>query len=374
MEAGVATPAYLTAALRRAGALPRGEVLAVGQERSPAFNSAVTHLRLTYSPAAPPSAPRGLVLKRNHPSAWGARAGAREVAFYRLVATPQAPQGPGARGILVPCIEAAHDAPAEGSPEGGSHLLLEDLSLTHRPPRTRGEIVSGQAVPPLAQAEAVVDALARFHGAWWDHSLLDGGAIRLSPWCADPAAYDDLTTSRRQDWERFLEAEGGWFPADLRALYESVLAAAPLLRGRSFPRRRQRTLTHNDCYFSNWLSPLRPASGPPRLIDWQSPEVSPGPFDLVPLLATFVTPDQRREGGFEARLLRRYHAGLVAAGVQDYSWEDCHDDYRLGIADYWLFYPIWDEVNGSGRDYWWPKLRCLVGAYRDLECAALLSG
>ena len=156
-----------------------------------------------------------------------------------------------------------------------------------------------------------MDALARFHGAWWDHPLLDGGAIRLSPWCADPAAYDDLTTSRRQDWERFLEAEGGWFPADLRALYESVLAAAPLLRGRSFPRRRQRTLTHNDCYFSNWLSPLRPASGPPRLIDWQSPEVSPGPFDLVPLLATFVTPDQRREGGFEARLLRRYHAGLV---------------------------------------------------------------
>ena len=57
-----------------------------------------------------------------------------------------------------------------------------------------------------------MDALARFHGAWWDYPLLDGGAIRLSPWCADPAAYDDLTTSRRQDWERFLEAEGGWSP------------------------------------------------------------------------------------------------------------------------------------------------------------------
>ena len=84
-------------------------------------------------------------------------------------------------------------------------------------------------------------------------------------------------------------------------------------------------------------------------------------------LATFVTPDQRREGGFEARLQRRY-AGLVAAGGR-YTWEDSYDDYRLGIADYWLFYPIWDEVNGSGRDYWWPKLRCLVGAYRDLECA-----
>ena len=36
VEAGVATPAYLTGALRRAGALPTGEVLAVGQERNPA--------------------------------------------------------------------------------------------------------------------------------------------------------------------------------------------------------------------------------------------------------------------------------------------------------------------------------------------------
>ena len=60
--------------------------------------------------------------------------------------------------------------------------------------------------------------------------------------------------------------------------------------------------------------------------------------------------------------------------MQDYSREDCYDDYRLGIADYWLFYPIWDKTNGSGREYWWPKLRCLVGAYRDLDCAALLSG
>ena len=235
MEAGVATPAYLTGALRRAGALPTGGGAGGRAGAEP-------RLQLGCHPPPPDllaggaaGAPRGLVLKRNHPSAWGARAGAREVAFYRLVATPQAPQGPGARGILVPCFEAVHDAPAGGSPEGVSHLLLEDLSLTHRPPRTRDEIVSGQAVPPQAQAEAVVDALARFHGAWWDHALLDGGAIRLSPWCADPAAYDDLTTSRRQDWERFLEAEGGWFPADLRALYETVLAAAPLLRGAPSP-------------------------------------------------------------------------------------------------------------------------------------------
>ena len=66
-----------------------------------------------------------------------------------------------------------------------------------------------------------------------------GGRSGSLPGAPTREAYDDLTTSRRQDWERFLEAEGGSFPADLRALYETVLAAAPLLRGRSFPRRRR---------------------------------------------------------------------------------------------------------------------------------------
>jgi hypothetical protein len=95
-----------------------------------------------------------------------------------------------------------------------------------------------------------------------------------------------LQTATRQEWARFLAAEGSWFPADLRALYETAPAGAPRLRERFFP--RQRTLTHNDCYFSNWLSPLRPGAGPHRLIDWQSPEVSPGPFDLVSCAAPWA--------------------------------------------------------------------------------------
>ena len=33
---------------------------------------------------------------------------------------------------------------------------------------------------------------------------------------------------------------------------------------------------------------------------------------------------------------------------------------------------IWDQTNGSARDYWWPKLQCLVSAVRDLDCFSLL--
>ncbi len=93
--------------------------------------------------------------------------------------------------------------------------------------------------------------------------------------------------------------------------------------------------------------------------------------DLVYLLATFWTSAQRRDGDREERLLRRYHAALVAHGVADYPWDDLARDYRLMLI-FILFLPIWDAVNGSSRAYWWPKLTCLAGAYQDWRCAELL--
>ncbi len=43
-----------------------------------------------------------------------------------------------------------------------------------------------------------------------------------------------------------------------------------------------------------------------------------------------LEPQDRRAA--EDVLVRRYHAGLVAAGVRAYSLEACIADYRLGIA------------------------------------------
>lgn len=370
--AAQATPVWLTAVLRRAGVVPVGHVVAVEHQGNPAFNSAITHLVLTYTPDAPDGTPRQLLLKRNQPSAWGAKAGAREVAFYRLIASVGAPE---ALSMLVRCYDAAYDERS-----GDSHLLLHDLSASHRPPLTRSQIVSGDSVPSRRHAEQVVDALSRFHAYWWDHPLLSSGAVPLAPWCDGAAGYERVVQRRRQEWGRFLAAEGAWFPAELRSLYEHALAGARLLWERYLARRVptstesavHRTLTHNDCYFSNWLCPSEPAAGPACLIDWQSPAVSLGPGDLVPLCATFATPAQRQRGHFEDQVLRRYHAGLVAHGVRGYSWDALLTDYKLGVID-WLYYPVWDQTNGTGRAYWWPKLQCLTGAFADLHCAELLA-
>ena len=136
------------------GRCPRARCWRSGRSRNPAFNSAVTHLHLTYSPAAPPSAPRGLVLKRNHPSAWGARAGVREVAFYRLVATPQAPQGPRGAGHPRPLLRGRPRGrprrPGGGQSGGGISPPPPGGPLPDAPPSphpARDRLGAGRPVP-----------------------------------------------------------------------------------------------------------------------------------------------------------------------------------------------------------------------------------
>ena len=70
-------------------------------------------------------------------------------------------------------------------------------------------------------------------------------------------------------------------------------------------------------------------------------------------------------------MLRRYHAVLQRNGVQDYAWDDLLTDYRTGLI-FWLLMPVQDGYDGSGKEYWWPKMQCLVAAFREWHCEQLL--
>jgi hypothetical protein len=359
------TAQWLTDTLQEAGALSRGEVVAVASRANAAFNSAAAHLDLTYSPDAPGSAPRRLFLKRNVDTVWGRAAGKSEVAFYRLAA-PHLDQLP----MLVPCYAAAHDLVT-----GNSCLLLLDVSETHVAPVTRDQQIAGEAVPPTPLLGLAVDALAAFHAYWWEHPVLgQDPATEVTWWYRDASHYAAHVERRRREWAAFIEAEGAWFPSDLRALYEGVLERLPLLWERALGPRvtalRQLTLGHGDCYLTQFLCPRPDASGPTYLIDWQDTGADFNAFDLVHLFG-FWTPEQRHADGREERLLRRYHAGLVAHGVRDYAWENLLGDYWL-LLTILLLYPMWDATNGSARSYWWPKMQRFAAAYRDHGSATLL--
>ena len=354
-----ATPPRLTAILLETGVLPQGEVLGVERRANEAFNSSIAHLTLTYTAMAPPAAPRQVLLKLNADGD-----GEHEVAFYRLVAELAAPLP-----MLVPCYAAAYD-PASGA----SHILLADLSATHAAPVTRAQVLSGAGLPSDAHLAGIVDALARFHAYWWEHPRLGQGATAVRGWYTDAAAYAAHVRRREANWAAFSGSVGAGFPADLRALYTRVLARLPALWEPYLAPRvtacRQLTLSNGDCYFAQFLCPIA-AGGPTYIVDFQDVSANFAPYDLVYLFATFWTPAQRHEGGREARLLRRYHAELCAAGVRGYPWEQLLLDYRLMIL-FMIFDPVWNQTAGSPESYWWPKLQCLTAAFNDLDCAGLL--
>ncbi|HYN89864.1 MAG TPA: oxidoreductase family protein [Ardenticatenaceae bacterium] len=360
------TAEALTVVLRRAGVLPKGEVLAIREQANAAFNSRTIHFEVSYSASAPSTAPRHLLLKRNLAAAWAVRAGAREVAFYQMIA-----RLPERLPMIVPCYDAVYDAES-----GNSHVLLQDLSATHRAPLTRDQqMIVGENVPAGVYLDAVVDTLARFHAYWWEHAWLGTGVAELAVWCRDEAHYQHEIQRRAGTLASLLADESAWFPEHLRRLIEHTLARLPRLWERYLERRvaslRNMTLIHNDAYFANFLCPIDPASGGTYLIDWQGPAAGRGAQDLVNLCATFWTPAQRRAGQREVNVLRRYHEVLRAQGVSGYTWEELLVDYRLEVIE-WLFQPLRDRADGAGEDYWWPKLQCLAAAFQDLECAELL--
>jgi hypothetical protein len=359
------TPAWLTPLLYRAGVLPQGAVVSIREEPNAAFNSRITHLSLSYSDDAPASAPRRLLLKRSLSAPWAIRAGAREVGFYRLVESL-----PARLPMIVPCYAAEYD---EAS--GSSHILLQDVSATHHAPLTRDQqLTPEENVPAAVDQEQTVDALAQLHAYWWEHPYLGTGAAQVDRSYRDRSCFEQLIQCHAEDWKGLLQAEGEWFPAHFRNLCEQALAYLPRLWARYLePRLTDRvgvTLTHGDAYFANFLCPNDPTSGETYFIDWQSPAAHLGAEDLANLCATFWTRAQRAEGGREEGVLRRYHRGLLANGVHDYCWDELLTDYRVAVTD-WLFVPVHDRAEGSSTSYWWPKLRCLMEAFEDLDGAGL---
>jgi len=149
------TPEWLTTVLQHAGVLESGRVEATTIAGNPAFNSAVSHLAVSYSPDAPPDAPRALLFKRNLPEDWAREAGRDEVSFYAAMI------GAKDRLPIVPCYHAAYDPETRDS-----SLLLLDISASHEPPVSRDDLIALRGVPSEARLEAVAGALASIHGYW----------------------------------------------------------------------------------------------------------------------------------------------------------------------------------------------------------------
>lgn len=346
------TPEWLTAVLHKSGALTQGTVTAVTADAGRGNWSESGSLQLVYSPDAQGERPSCLFLKMvNADTGDGEFFLPSEVDYYLrdYVDVPGAP--------LPRCYDGRFSATLQRY-----HLLLEDVSATHR-------IACGKP-PTLAYGLALAEGFAILHARWWGaHRLAAANAplhnaahIRRFVEIAEPGVghiIGQLAAELKPHW-----------PA---AIYD-IFAHHPQAMIRRSQDANGFTLIHGDAGCYNIMVPhegVRPLYFIDRQpFDW-SLTTWLGVYDLA--YALIFHPGGETDRQWELTILRHYHETLIRCGVQGYSWEQLWDDYRLCVAMgvYIAVEYCRGGVNQSTQWVWLPMLQRTLTACDDLNCAEL---
>ena len=223
-----------------------------------------------------------------------------EIQFYQQLA-PRLP-------VEVPVV--VH---AALSPDGGDFLLLmEDLA----PARQVDQLV-GCSVDDTA---LVMEQAAALHAASWkqgDLAAVDWlqGTVRLFHQVSDNLAgvIHNLPTLCGDLIDAADMAEAAKL-LPLTAHWKRVIA-------------EPQCLWHSDLRADNVMFDAAQGSRPVVVLDWQGLGFGRGSMDIALWLGTSMAIEDRRR--HERELVAHYHQRLVQGGVQDYSAEQCWQDYRL---------------------------------------------
>ncbi|MFI5952266.1 phosphotransferase family protein [Cryptosporangium sp. NPDC051539] len=215
--------------------------------------------------------------------------GMREATFYGEAAADVP--------IRVPECHGVHVEPGLGR----IALVLEDLTgrATFRDVRA--------GVSP-AEAEAVVDAFADLHAAFWQSPRLAAELAPLAPLRRSaPVVSLAGSTLVRRALAKPAEPVADLIPADL--VRRSRVLSEHLTDVDAFWAAQPPTLTHGDPHLGNLFF-----EGPrPGFLDWQVATVGPGIRDVAYFVSTSMPVADARE--HERGLVARYAARLESAGV-----------------------------------------------------------
>ena len=206
------------------------------------------------------------------------------------------------------------------SDDGAFVLVLEDLNNEFEV----GDQVVGATV---SQAEDIIDALAKLHAAWWEHDDLDELTWLPEPnspeyLAAVPAIYSAGLPVLEADWADRLPH--GAVPMAQRLEPRFVELIHRMASG-------PRTFAHSDTRLDN-LFFARDGSGDVAFIDFQLSLRQRGAADIAYLIGSSM--DAALSSANWETLLRRWHTGLVSAGVTSYSWDDCVTHYTESALYY----------------------------------------
>lgn len=302
------TPAWLTAALRRSGALKDAKITDIASRRvGNGMLGDSVQFRLRYDRAedgAPASVVGKFASADPVSKATGAGVGlyAKEVNFYRTLRDTVAVRSP-------------HPYLAEIDPETHDFtLILEDLA-----PARGGDQLTGCS---FADAERAMDQAAALHGPrWGDPRLLE------IPWLMPKEGLDVYLVNGFPGFlAAFHERYDGMLEGEYMAFCDAFGARiADYLTPRDVPPTPQ----HTDFRLDNMLFDARGGRDPLAVLDWQSIGVGSGMLDVAYFIGAGLLADDRRR--HEQTLVGRYLERLKSYGVTGYSHDAAWNDYRVGI-------------------------------------------
>jgi hypothetical protein len=195
----------------------------------------------------------------------------------------------------------------------GFTLVLEDLA-----PAQPGDQIAGCSVD---QARAAAVNAAGLHAPTWNDP-----SIRELDWLIpDLAAYPEVAAAFLADaTKQFLERYAVT-PDTAATLSHFADRFADWAARRPEPF----ALLHSDYRLDNLLFAESDATRPVIAVDWQVVTAGSPLRDIAFLVATGLSPANRRAG--EKAIVEAYHRRLVALGVDGYGAEQCWEDYRYGL-------------------------------------------
>lgn len=214
-------------------------------------------------------------------------------------------------------------------------LLLEDLA-----PARSGDWVAGCT---LAEAELAIRQIAEFHATWWARPELTQMTWLLPPGLD---SFAQAQASYKRQLRPFLDKMAGRIPDALLAIGERVGEQYITILQRVHG--RPQTILHKDYQLGNLFFNAPASDSPLIVIDWQGITLGLGVFDVATFLGGNIAPHERRAK--EMEFLKLYHAILVDNGVQNYSFEQCFEDYR-----FCMLYMVIRYVLVVGGDFLTPE-------------------
>jgi hypothetical protein len=236
----------------------------------------------------------------------------REVRFYQQI------------GLANPLPPARHYFAAFDEKTHDFVLVLEDLA--------RLRVTDQNLGCSVADAETVIDAIARHHAYWWDNDRL--ASLQWLKAYTTPPFPDVIISNYNAAWPRFVDRLGSDLTPAMRDFGERFQSLMPwFIEEFSRP---PHTFLHGDLRLDQLFFAVGPDDPPVTALDWQIAARGRGAYDVGYFLSQSLTPDTRRS--CEDQLIERYRERLAEHGI-DYPREEVLRDYRLTTA--WCFtYPV----------------------------------